>query len=895
MAMVQACVGQSVYIYGPSNGSNPNTGSFTTNAPLIVNTTVIRVSICDMQSMSNYFPLDAIQVGGTIIFTARLNDSVKFIFKVVSVLPPYIINSVVQSFNYNVQFLWGSQYNPTENYDEFYIDFGIVDTMRPYCPPYMLQGNFQQNAIVPCPPVAPTTCGCSKPPCNCHNHPHPQHLSTTCPPCPPPPSSSDEVLNTYKSTGSFLYKYDSNYAAATNPVLTDAAGGTFRINGSSLDSSTFIQMSTTDGSPTPYNNASYLNSVSAGSTLTLYNVTTGKRCIFKLSTSASQETSTVSTATQTNANLYGSYVFKVTSISTDYGITLTQGDSYIVTFTISSGSAGAALAALENDILPGGPGISLGSLYSTFKDIYIGANSLYISSYKLGCDASGNIVLSNTATGAGAPPPFKFDFVTNTIILQNLSTVLNPATLTTLSTIVSGSAGSNLSTITSGTAGSNLTTITSGTSGSNLSTFVAAISNPTTSANLSTLTTGTSGSNLSTLVASSSNVSTVGSVLSAASTEGKVLAKVAGGINYDWVNPPPSAAFDNKTIISTAGVYSVASNISTAGSVLAGTATEGKILAKVAGGINYDWVIPPPSAVFDNKTIISTAGIYSVGSNISTAGSYLGNVAPDVSTVTSIISSTATTGYLLAKTGPSAYGWQAPPAGGTSITFDNTIVQTGATYGVASNISTVASIISSTATTGYLLAKTGPSAYGWQAPPVSGLVPITVNIVYSNTTGVAQSWSYSSDTVTLVVNSNLTIAATTLPTGWSLYTASANTQIGLRNASLSAAQMTPVSLSVSYANTINNLFNGSSWKTYAIDASGLVPASGGLNSASGDTGVIQVVPQPTLDSFTLLQNFAAVNSLTTWLPNVALTSAVQIIPNGTAQYVKLHFVFNLAQ
>ena len=894
--MVQACVGQSVYIYGSTNGSNPNTGYFTTNAPLIVNTTVIRVSICDVQSTSNYFPLDAIQVGGTIIFTARLNDSVKFIFKVTSILPPYIINSVVQSFNYNVQFLWGSQYNPTENYDEFYIDFGIVDTMRPYCPPYMLQGNFQQNAIVPCPPVAPTTCGCSKPHCNCHNHPHPQHVSTNCHPSPPqPPSPSDEVLNTYKSTGSFLYRYDSNYGAATNPVLTDAAAGTFRINGSSLDSSTFIQMSTTDGSPTPYNNASYLNSISAGSTLTLYNVTTGKRCIFKLSTSASQETSTVSTATQTNANLYGSYAFKVTSISTDYGITLTQGDSYIVTFTISSGSAGAALAALENDILPGGPGISLGSLFSTFKDIYIGPNSLYISSYKLGCDASGNIVLSNTASGPGAPPPFKFDFVANTIILQNISTVLSPAALTTLSTIVSGSAGSNLSTITSGTAGSNLTTITSGTSGSNLSTFVASISNPTTSANLSTLTTGTSGSNLSTLVASSSNVSTAGSVLSAAATEGKILAKVAGGINYDWVTPPPSVVFDNKTIISTAGIYSVSSNISTAGSVLAGTATEGKILAKTAGGINYDWVIPPPSAVFDNKTIISTAGIYSVGSNISTAGSYLGNVAPDVSSITSIISSTATTGYLFAKTGPSAYGWQAPPAGGTSITFDNTIIQTGATYGVASNISTVASVISSTATTGYLLAKTGPSAYGWQAPPVSGLVPITVNVVYSNTTGSPQPWYYDSDTTTIVVNSNLTIAATTLPTGWSLYTAAANTRIGLRNSSLTAAQMTPVSLSVSYAKDINALSNASSWRTYVIDHSGLQPASGGLISAAGDTGLIIAVPQPTLDSFTLLQRFAIENGLSgTWGANSAL-GAIDIPGSGTAQYVKFHFLFNLAQ
>jgi hypothetical protein len=183
-------------------------------------------------------------------------------------------------------------------------------------------------------------------------------------------------------------------------------------------------MSTTDGSDSPYNNASYLQSITAGSTLSLYNVKTGKRCIFTLTTSTSQTSSSVSTASQLNPTLYGSYVFKVRSISTDYGLTLTQGDSYVVTFTISSGTAGgavASLATLAADLLPGSSNnVSLGSIYSTFRDIYIGPNSLYISSYKIGCDASGNLVLSNTATGEGAPPPFTFDFRANTTIIQNL-------------------------------------------------------------------------------------------------------------------------------------------------------------------------------------------------------------------------------------------------------------------------------------------------------------------------------------------------------------------------------------------------------------------------------------------------------------------------------------------
>jgi hypothetical protein len=107
--------------------------------------------------------------------------------------------------------------------------------------------------------------------------------------------------------------------------------------------------------------------------------------------------------------------------------------------------------------------------------------------------------------------------------------------------------------------------------------------------------------------------------------------------------------------------------------------------------------------------------------------------------------------------------------------------------------------------------------------------------------------------------------------------------------------MTPVSLSVSYAKDINALSNASSWRNYVIDHSGLQPASGGLISAAGDTGVIIAVPQPTLDSFTLLQRFAIENSLTgTWGANSAL-GPIDIPGNGTAQYVKMNFVFNLAQ
>ena len=778
----------STYVYGVSDGSNPRSGSFTTNAQTFVNTTMLRMSVCDAQGVSNYYNLDGLQGGGTIILTSRLNDSIKFIFKVVTVLPPYIINSVVQYYNYNVSFLWGSQYNPTENHDEFYIEFASVDRMRPYCPPYMSPPTWQQTALVACPPTAVScSCGGSQHSCSCqHVQPHPhQH---TCPtpqpqphphpqpqphPHPHPPSPPCvpvlDVTDTSRSTGSFLYRYDSNYGGSTNPALTDAAGGTFRINGSGIDSSTFLQFSTTDSSDTPYNNASFLNSLSAGSTVTLYNVSSGKRCIFSARTSATQSSSVVSTAAQTNPTLYGSYVFKVNPLSTDYGITLNSGDMYVVTFTLASTTGGAAIQQLVQDLLPNsGNTVSLGSLVNTFKDIYIGPNSLYISTYKFGCDASGNIVLTNTA-GSNI---FTFDF-------QALSTQAQTTSVAVQNIIASGGGGGALpfnantilvlSTIASGANGSNLVNTVGNTSSSaNLSTLVGALT-PSTASNLSALAatlTGTAGSSLGTLVTAltptnAGNLATFTTSLTG--TAGASLATVVGSLT-----PTTAANLATLTgsLTGTAGASlatvvgsltpTTAANLATLTGSLTGTA--GASLATVVGSLT-----PTTAANLSTLTgsLTGTAGASlaalattltpSTASNVSLVTTSLGGVtAANTSTLTSLISSTGAVGQVLTKTATSV-GWTTVTGGGGgggSIATDNTtlVSSISGVYSVSNNISTAGSylgpiaasvanttsLINAAATAGQVLTKTATS-YAW-----------------SNATGGGGGGSILTDNTTLV-------------------------------------------------------------------------------------------------------------------------------------------------
>jgi hypothetical protein len=100
-----------------------------------------------------------------------------------------------------------------------------------------------------------------------------------------------------------------------------------------------------------------------------------------------------------------------------------------------------------------------------------------------------------------------------------------------------------------------------------------------------------------------------------------------------------------------------------------------------------------------------------------------------------------------------------------------------------------------------------------------------------------------------------------------------------------------MSVQYAYTQTANV---ATSWKTYIMDHSGLTAAaSGGLNTAAGTTGLLTVVPQPTLDTFTLLQAFASGNALGSWPPNTALDPTVVIAGNATAMYVRVSFLFDL--
>jgi len=765
-----------LYKYGGYNGANPSDGYFTTDAQSFVNTATFRIATNDIQCVSHMYEFYSVQAGGVLILTSRSNDTLKFIFKVTSVLPPYITNSTIQSYTFNVLFTWGSQYIPVPTVDEFYIDFGTVDTMAQHhhgqYNQYMLPPPCHNTMI----PYSPTACILPKPPCSCRPplptcpEQHTCHCTSSNTTC----ESNGEVLQTYSSTGSFLYTFDNNYGAVTNPVLGDLAPGVFRINGGALDTSTLIQLSVTDAAQTASNNALFFNGMSAGSTICLYNVSTGKRCIFKLTSISTQTSASVSTATQVTTTMVASYLFKVTPVSTNNGITPVQGDKYIVTITVAASISNA----VQSDLIPTtGNTITLGSFEKAFKDIFIGPNSLWLSTFKFGLGTNGYPLLTNLTPGV-----FEFDF--NRVL----------SSISTLSSYVSGP-------------------VTGGGGG-------------TYSADLSTI----------------STVST--------------------------------------------NVFGVIGNVSTAGAYLG------------------------PVAV-----------------NLST---YLGNatVASNVSSVTSVISSVATTGYVLTKTGPSAYGWAAAAGGGTYSADLSTIstvstnvfgvignVSTAGAYlgpvavnlstylgnaTVASNVSSVTSVISSVATTGYVLTKTGPSAYGWAAAAgggSSGPLSFMVNIVYSNSDPAPQAWN---DPGTLIVlNSNAMTAsnAANLPTGWILgfntssgtgYTKFFLSTTGALN--YNARQMTPINIQILYAKTITG---GNSTIPQALtwqcqDTASVYSGANYPNATNGKLAFITAVPAGTFDLLSLYNGTTGNSS-----PIVA-TTTYSIPGTSNATLIKMRFEFDLS-
>jgi hypothetical protein len=752
--------------------------------------------------MNHIYDFQTIQAGGILILTLQSNDSIKFLFKVTSVLPPYIVNSMIHAYTFSVLYTWGSQYIPRENCDDFYIDFGTVDTMPHHSGnhnSYIIPTSQQQCLnMIPYSPTAFPSRVCNPPPtCGCH----PSHQPSNCHPLTP---AQGEVLDTYSSTGSFLYTYDNNYNGVTNPVLTDIAPGTFRINGGALDSSSFIQVSVSDSSINPTNTANYFTGMSAGSTICFYNISTGKRCIFKLTSISSQATSSVSTAAQTSATLTASYLFRVIPVATNYGITPVQGDKYIVTFTISASISTTIAQTIVQDLLPAtGNTVTLGSFERAFKDIFIGPNSLWISSFQLGINSNtGYPALIHSTVGA-----FTFDFYTAL------------STLSTLSSYVTGPVG------TGGGGGGGVTV----TFDMSTITTVPGSTSYGVSARISTVGGYLGGLGIA------SNVSTAVSILGTnAAGNGYVLTKSGAG-TFGWAAAAAggggaSVTFDMSTIstlngglsysvspaISTAGAYlgsattasnlssflgntPVASNTSTAVSILGTTAGgSGYVLTKSGAGA-FGWAAAAAggggaSVTFDMSTIstLNNGVSYSVSPAISTAGAYLGSattasnlssflgntpVASNTSTAVSIIgNNTAVTGHVLTKLG-SGYGWAAAAGGGggASVTFDMSTISTlnnGLSYSVspaistaggylgsaitasnlssflgntpvASNLSTAGSILGTTAGgSGYVLTKSGAGAFGW-APAAGGGGGASVTFDMSTISTLNNGVSYS--------------------------------------------------------------------------------------------------------------------------------------------------------
>jgi hypothetical protein len=311
----------------------------------------------------------------------------------------------------------------------------------------------------------------------------------------------------------------------------------------------------------------------------------------------------------------------------------------------------------------------------------------------------------------------------------------------------------------------------------------------------------------------------------------------------------------------------VAYNVSTVGSVLSRDAVVGYVLTKK--DVGYDWSPATGgggTTTFDGTTIVSgTGGAYRVSAGISTAGSYLGSptVAPNVSTVTSILESPSTSGYVLAKTGTNSFGWAAPAAGG------------------------------------------GGGGSG-------NLTSITVNVVLSNTAAGASGWVNDNTNTAvygaggIVVNITETNAATNLPSGWTVVGTA--TSVGLANASLTAKQLTPVSMRVLYAVGATNIPTvsppangpgatasaittghsvGNQWVSYLIDSSG----TGAITSA-GATGTTTVSPFASLDGQTLSYKLLALTGGTP--ANSFMNPNLQIGGNLKAMYIMLNYMFDLS-
>lgn len=115
-----------VYKIQSATGGNPSNGMFTINEPSLETTTLIEVSTNDFYGTSTISP-NASLPGNIVILTRRNDIYTKAIFKITARFQVYGYDARLTAHTLTVAYITGSKYNPSESYEDFYIEFGRMD------------------------------------------------------------------------------------------------------------------------------------------------------------------------------------------------------------------------------------------------------------------------------------------------------------------------------------------------------------------------------------------------------------------------------------------------------------------------------------------------------------------------------------------------------------------------------------------------------------------------------------------------------------------------------------------------------------------------------------------------------------------------------------------------
>lgn len=115
-----------VYKIQSTTGGNPSNGMFTINTPSMETTTLIQVSSNDFYGTST-ISQTATLPGNIVILTRRNDIYTKAIFKITGRFQVYGYDTRLTAHTLTVAYITGSKYNPSESYEDFYVEFGRMD------------------------------------------------------------------------------------------------------------------------------------------------------------------------------------------------------------------------------------------------------------------------------------------------------------------------------------------------------------------------------------------------------------------------------------------------------------------------------------------------------------------------------------------------------------------------------------------------------------------------------------------------------------------------------------------------------------------------------------------------------------------------------------------------